>query len=110
MLMPHTHPALQFNIPLPYGAILHESGVQFVVFSRSAIAMRVLLYETAEDREPCRVSDPLRVSTRGDRSVIPQNPTKVNNEIATLSGRHAEQSLLGMNWGQINHFLEFHLP
>ncbi len=52
MLMLHRHPALQFSHPLPYGAILHESGVQFVVFSRSATAMRVLLYEKVEDREP----------------------------------------------------------
>ena len=36
--------ALRFMHPLPYGAILHDSGVQFVVFSRRATAMRVLLY------------------------------------------------------------------
>ena len=41
----HNHPALQFSHPLPYGAILHEGGVQFVVFSRSATAMRLLLYD-----------------------------------------------------------------
>ena len=28
-------PSLKFIHPLPYGAILHEGGVQFVVFSRS---------------------------------------------------------------------------
>ena len=33
------------HYPLPYGAILHEGGVQFVVFSRSATAMRLLLYD-----------------------------------------------------------------
>jgi isoamylase len=49
---PHPHPALQFTYPLPYGAILHETGVQFVVFSRSATAMRLLLYDKVEDREP----------------------------------------------------------
>jgi glycogen operon protein len=37
---------------LPYGAILHENGVQFVVFSRSATAMRLLLYAGVEDMEP----------------------------------------------------------
>ena len=45
MLMRHVHPKLQFTHMLPYGAILHENGVQFVVFSRSATAMRLLLYD-----------------------------------------------------------------
>ena len=31
MLMLHRHPALQFHHPLPYGAILHDAGVQFVI-------------------------------------------------------------------------------
>ena len=52
MLMLHRHPALQFSHPLPYGAIVHENGVQFVVFSRSATGMRVLLYDKVSDREP----------------------------------------------------------
>ncbi len=52
MLMRHVHPTLQFTHMLPYGAILHENGVQFVVYSRSATAMRLLLYETVEDAEP----------------------------------------------------------
>jgi glycogen operon protein len=55
MLMLHRHPALQFSHPLPYGAILHDNGVQFVTFSRSATAMRVLLYDRASDREPSEV-------------------------------------------------------
>lgn len=55
MLMLHRHPALQFGHPLPYGAILHDSGVQFVTFSRSATAMRVLLYDHVDDREPSEV-------------------------------------------------------
>jgi hypothetical protein len=49
------HPALQFSHPLPYGAILHEGGVQFVVFSRSAMAMRLLLYDRVTDPEPTEV-------------------------------------------------------
>jgi glycogen operon protein len=53
--MPHTHPALQFTHPLPYGAILHDEGVQFVVFSRNASSMRVLLYNDVGDREPSEV-------------------------------------------------------
>jgi isoamylase len=52
---PHPHPALQFTYPLPYGAILHETGVQFVVFSRSATAMRLFLYDRVEDREPSEI-------------------------------------------------------
>ncbi len=43
---------LQFAHHLPYGAILHEDGVQFVIFSRSATAMRILLYNDVNDREP----------------------------------------------------------
>jgi isoamylase len=46
------HPAQQFTHPLPYGAILHEGGVQFVVFSRSATAMRLLLYDRVDQPEP----------------------------------------------------------
>ena len=55
MLMPLTHPALQFTHPLPYGAILHDGGVQFVVFSRNATAVRVLLYDEVDDYEPSEV-------------------------------------------------------
>lgn len=55
MLMLHRHPALQFSHPLPYGAILHDHGVQFVVFSRSATSMRVLLYDHVNDREPSEI-------------------------------------------------------
>ena len=52
MLMRHVHPKLQFTHMLPYGAILHDNGVQFVVFSRSATEMRLLLYDKVEDAEP----------------------------------------------------------
>jgi len=51
LVMPPKHSALQFNYPLPYGAILHEGGVQFVVFSRSATSMRLLLYDRETDRD-----------------------------------------------------------
>ncbi len=44
-----------FTYPLPYGAIVHDEGVQFAVFSRSATAMRLLLYRHADDREPYEV-------------------------------------------------------
>ena len=49
--------ALQFTHPLPYGAIVHDGGVQFVVFSRCATAMRVLLYDGVDDREPTDIID-----------------------------------------------------
>jgi isoamylase len=54
-------PPLQFNYPLPYGAVLHSSasprdqGVQFVIYSRSATAMRVLLYDRVDDPDPAEV-------------------------------------------------------
>ncbi len=60
-------PPLQFSHPLPYGSLLREGlaggkggvngqrGVQFVVYSRSATAMRVLLYNHADDPEPAEV-------------------------------------------------------
>ncbi len=55
MLMRQSHPQLQFNHLLPYGAIIQETGVQFVVFSRSATAMRLLLYDHVEDLEPANI-------------------------------------------------------
>ena len=55
--MTHRPPALKFTHPLPYGAILHDDGVQFVVFSRNATAMRVLLYDRVEDTEPSELID-----------------------------------------------------
>jgi isoamylase len=48
-------PPLQFGHTLPYGAVLHDKGVQFVVYSRSATAMRVLLYDAPDDPEPAEV-------------------------------------------------------
>ncbi|MEM9353943.1 MAG: glycogen debranching protein GlgX [Planctomycetota bacterium] len=55
VIMPSPQESMQFRYPLPYGAILQDKGVQFVVYSRSATAMRVLLYRRAGDREPSRV-------------------------------------------------------
>jgi glycogen operon protein len=52
MLMAYPHPELQFIHLLPYGAIIHDRGVQFVVFSRSATEMKLLLYERVEDLDP----------------------------------------------------------
>jgi len=55
MLMVQTHPELQFNHLLPYGAVLHERGVQFLIFSRSATGMRLLMYNHVDDREPTEI-------------------------------------------------------
>ena len=55
MLMRPSHPALQLNYQLPYGAVLQDRGVQFVVFSRSATSMSLLLYDKVDDLEPARI-------------------------------------------------------
>lgn len=55
MHMRHTHPKLQFTHMLPYGAVVHDHGVQFVIFSRSATEMRLLLYNDVDDLEPDEV-------------------------------------------------------
>ena len=55
-VMPPAQRFMQFRYPLPYGAILQEGGgVQFAVYSRSATAMRVLLYQKVTDADPYRV-------------------------------------------------------
>jgi glycogen operon protein len=46
---------LRFTHPLPYGAIVHDGGVQFVVFSRRATAMRVLLYARVDAPDPTEI-------------------------------------------------------
>jgi glycogen operon protein len=46
---------MQFSYPLPYGAVLRDGGVQFVVMSKSATSMRVLLYDRVNDPDPSRV-------------------------------------------------------
>ena len=50
-------PAMKFTHPLPYGAILHETGVQFVVVSRGATEMRLLLYDNTKETEPAEIID-----------------------------------------------------
>ena len=52
MLMRQNASSLQFNHMLPYGAVVHENGVQFVVFSRNATEMRLLLYNDVDDLNP----------------------------------------------------------
>ena len=48
-------PAMRFTYPLPCGAILRENGVQFVVVSRLAKSMKLLLYNKVTDREPSEI-------------------------------------------------------
>ncbi|MBI1902026.1 MAG: glycogen debranching protein GlgX [Planctomycetia bacterium] len=55
LLTSRSHPDFDFTHPLSYGALVWEKGVQFVVFSRSATAMRVLLYDKVADTEPVEV-------------------------------------------------------
>lgn len=55
IVMPYDHPALQFSYPLPYGALVHDAGVRFVVFSRSATAMRLLMYDRVSDRDASEI-------------------------------------------------------
>ena len=55
MLMRQPHSTLQFAYQPPFGASPQESGVQFSVFSRSATAMKLLLYNKVTDREPAEI-------------------------------------------------------
>ncbi len=58
------HRSLHYSHPLPYGAIVLDRGVQFVIFSRSATSVRVLLYDHVDDREP---ADVLHLDPQHDR-------------------------------------------
>jgi isoamylase len=56
--MMHARPTRpEFSYSLPFGAIVHHNGVQFSVFSRSATAMRLLIYEDVNDPDPVEVID-----------------------------------------------------
>ncbi len=55
MQMKHYLPKLQFTHILPYGAVVHEQGVQFVVFSRNATEVRLLLYDNVDAPEPSEI-------------------------------------------------------
>jgi len=48
----------------PFGASIDAEGVHFSVFSRSASAMRILLYSTTQDREP---TDKIELSAQSDK-------------------------------------------
>ena len=49
------HPALQFNYPLPYGDRARRRRCGSTVFSRSATAMRLLIYNHVDDPEPSEI-------------------------------------------------------
>ncbi|MEM7456130.1 MAG: alpha-amylase family glycosyl hydrolase, partial [Planctomycetota bacterium] len=55
MHMRHSQVESQFTHILPYGAVVHDQGVQFVVVSRNATEMRLLLYGDESDLEPSEV-------------------------------------------------------
>ncbi|MCC9600019.1 glycogen debranching protein GlgX [Stieleria sp. JC731] len=55
MLMRQPTGNLQFTYQPPFGATVQDSGVQFSVFSRSATAMRLLLYNKVTDPEPADI-------------------------------------------------------
>lgn len=57
MLMRQPCPDLQFAYRPPFGVSVQEKGVQFSVFSRSATALRLLLYNKVSDREPVEIID-----------------------------------------------------
>ncbi len=57
MLMRQPVSHVQFAYQPPFGSTVNEFGVQFSVFSRSATAMRLLLYNKVSDREPVDVID-----------------------------------------------------
>lgn len=55
MLMRQPTGNLQFTYQPPFGATVQDGGVQFSVFSRSATAMRLLLYNKVNDPEPADI-------------------------------------------------------
>jgi isoamylase len=55
MLMRQPCSTLQFAYQPPFGSTVQSSSVQFSVFSRSATAMRLLLYNNVKDREPAEI-------------------------------------------------------
>ena len=64
MLMRQPFADLNFTYQPPFGATVQEKGVQFSVFSRSATAMRLLLYNNVDDMEPADVIEFDRDSDR----------------------------------------------
>jgi glycogen operon protein len=56
---------LRRGVPLPLGARALEGGVNFALFSRDAVRVRLELFRSVEDVEPCRIVelDPIRNRT-----------------------------------------------
>ena len=86
MLMRHVHPKLQFTHMLPYGAILHDNGVQFVVFSRSAKEMRLLLYDEVEDSEPTEIISFERETDRWGETMSVEEATEMQTLLDAPAG------------------------
>ena len=55
---------LQYRHSLPFGPLVQQHGVQFVVFSRHATEMRVLLYDDVKSVKPSRI---IRMTPDADR-------------------------------------------
>ena len=64
MLMPNPKLEVALKHIHTLGATVLEQGVQFAVYSHSATAMRLLLYDQPDDREPAEVID---FATEGQR-------------------------------------------
>lgn len=58
------HTGFQLTLPLPWGAVWRDGGVQFSIFSRSATAMRLLLYDKTSDADPREI---IEFSAEDDR-------------------------------------------
>jgi glycogen operon protein len=52
------------GVPVPLGAQALEGGVNFALFSRDAVRVRLELFRGAEDVEPCRIIELDRVRNR----------------------------------------------
>jgi isoamylase len=57
MLMRYPQLATDFKFASTFGAVATESGVEFLIYSHTATAMRLLLYDQLEDLEPAEVID-----------------------------------------------------
>ncbi len=53
--MAETRTELQFRHSLPFGPIVRPDGVQFVVYSRNATALRILLYDRPDAKKPSKI-------------------------------------------------------
>ena len=64
MRLPRVHVSPKHLLTL--GTVVEEGGVVFVAYSHQATAMRVLLYDAPQDREPVEVIEMPRPQRMGD--------------------------------------------